>query len=83
MEDQIPQIAIDSIAQHINERNNKQYNIPIIGIDSNPETPQIFEIIAFDEIDNTDIKFYAIDGSNNSHTFYNGVSISLYRGGYV
>ncbi len=83
MEDIIPQNAIDSIAQHINQRTNKQYSIPIVGDISNPETPQIFEIIPFDQIDKADLKFYAIDGSSNSHSFYNGVSIGLYRGGYV
>jgi len=83
MEDRIPQSAIDSIAQHINQRNNKQYNIPVVGNTSNPETPQIFEIIPFGQIDETDSNFYAIDGSSNSHSFYNGVSIGIYRGGYV
>ena len=79
----IPQSAIDSIAQHINQRNNKQYNIPIVGTTSNSETPQIFEIMPFEQIDNTDLQFYAVDGSSNSHSFYNGVSIGLYRGGYI
>ena len=83
MEDRIPQSAIDSIAQHINQRNNKQYNIPVVGNTSNPETPQIFEIIPFGQIDETDLNFYAVDGSSNSHSFYNGVSIGIYRGGYV
>lgn len=83
MEERIPQAAIDSIAGHINQRNNKQYNIPIIGTSSNPETPQIFEILPFDQIDNSNIRVYAIDGSKNSHSFYNGVSIGIYRGGYV
>ena len=83
MEDIIPQSAIDSVAQHINQRTNKQYSIPTVGNPSNSETPQIFEIISFNEIDKTDTKFYAIDGSNNSHSFYNGVSIGLYRAGYV
>jgi len=83
MEDIIPQTAIDSVAQHINQRTNKQYNIPTVGDASNPETPQIFEIVPFDEIDKTDSKFYAVDGSSNSHSFYNGVSIGLYRAGYV
>lgn len=83
MEDLIPQDAIDSVAQHINQRNNKQYNIPIVEDNSNPETPQTFEIIPFDQIDDTDSKFYAIDGSNNNHSFYNGVTIGLYRGGYI
>lgn len=83
MEDLIPQDAIDSVAQHINQRNNKQYNIPTVGNNSNPETPQIFEIVPFGQIDESDSKFYAIDGSNNNHSFYNGVTIGLYRGGYV
>jgi len=83
MEDLIPQEAIDSVAQHINQRTNKQYNIPVVGDVSNSETPQIFEIIPFAQIDKTNLKFYAVDGSNNSHSFYNGVTIGLYRGGYV
>lgn len=83
MQDLIPQSAIDSIAQHINQRSNTQYNIPIVGSESNIETPQIFEIISFDEIDNTKLRVYAIDGSKNSHSFYNGISIGLYRCGYV
>ncbi|RJQ38743.1 MAG: hypothetical protein C4555_04540 [Dehalococcoidia bacterium] len=83
MEDLIPQSAIDSVAQHINLRTNKQYPIPTVGDESNSETPQIFEIIPFDQIDDTDLKFFAVDGSDNSHSFYNGVTIGLYRGGYV
>ncbi len=83
MEDLIPQAAIDSVAQHINVRNNKQYNIPTVGNDTNIETPQIFEIIPFEQIDKTDLKFFAVDGSYNSHSFYNGVTIGLYRGGYI
>jgi len=83
MEDKIPQSAIDSVAQHINQRNNKQYGIPTVGTPSNIETPQIFEIIPFDDIDKPDKKVYAVDGSKNSHSFYNGVSIGLYRGGYI
>ncbi len=83
MEDKIPQSAIDTIATHINERNNKQYGIPAVGTPSNYETPQIFEIIPFDQIDNADFRVFAIDGSKNSHSFYNGTSIGLYRGGYV
>ena len=83
MEERIPQNAIDAIAKHINQRNNTQYNIPIIGSESNPETPQIFEIMPFSEIDSVNCRWYAIDGSTNSHSFYNGVSIGLYRGGYI
>jgi len=83
MEERIPQSAIDSIAEHINERTNRQYSIPVVGNVSNVETPQIFEIIAFEEIDRGGQRVYAIDGSKNSHSFYNGISIGLYRGGYV
>jgi hypothetical protein len=83
MDDKVPQAAIDSIAQHINQRNNIQYGIPIVGNPSNTETPQIFEIIPFDQIDNSDSRVYAVDGSKNSHSFYNGISIGLYRAGYI
>ena len=83
MEDKIPQSAIDSIAQHINLRNNKQYNFRIVGDISNSENPLYFEILPFEQIDNIDLQFYAVDGSSNSHSFYNGVSIGLYRGGYI
>lgn len=83
MDSKIPQEAIDSIAKHINDRNNKSYSIPTVGNETNVETPQIFEIIPFDEIDSTDLRTFAVDGSKNSHSFYNGVSIGLYRAGYV
>lgn len=83
MDDKISQGAIDAVAQHINQRNNKQYGIPTVGNPSNPETPQIFEIIPFDQIDNSTSRVYAIDGSKNSHSFYNGVAIGLYRAGFV
>ena len=57
---EIPQEAIDAVARHINERDNKPTNIPIITIDGNTETPHYFEILPFDQIDNTDIKFFAV-----------------------
>jgi len=75
--------AIDLVAHHINERCNKNYSIPVIGNSNNPETPQIFEIIPFDEIDKTDRSFYSIDGSYNSQQFYNGISIGIYSAGYI
>lgn len=80
---EIPDSAIELVAKHINTRSNKNYNIPIVGNDENIETPQIFEIIPFDQIDNTDIRFYAIDGSYNSEQFYNGLSIGIYAAGYI
>lgn len=83
MDFRISQKAIDSIAKHITTRNNKSYGIPVVGDQNNLETPQIFEIISFDDIDKIDFKMFAVDGSTNSHSFYNGVSIGLYRGGYV
>jgi len=79
----IPDNAVELVALYINERSNKNYPIPVIGNSNNPETPQIFEIIPFDEIDKTDRSFYAIDGSYNSQQFYNGVSIGIYNAGYI
>lgn len=79
----IPDNAVDLVAHHINERSNKNYSIPVIGTSNNPATPQIFEIIPFDKIDETDSSFYAIDGSYNSQQFYNGVSIGIYNAGYI
>ena len=75
--------VVESVAHYINERSNKNYPIPVIGNSNNPETPQIFEIIPFDKIDETDRSFYAIDGSYNSQQFYNGVSIGIYSAGYI
>lgn len=80
---EIPDSAIEIVARQINIRNNKNYNIPIVGNEENIETPQIFEIIPFDQIDNSDRRFYAIDGSYNSEEFYNGLSIGIYTAGYV
>ena len=80
---EIPDSAINAIARHINERSNKEFYIPVIGNESNLETPQVFEIIPFDRIDNSQRRFYAIDGSYNSEQFYNGLSVGIYAGGYV
>ena len=59
------------------------YGIPIIGHEENIETPQIFEIMPFDQIDDSDRRFYAIDGSYNSEQFYNGLSVAIYTAGYI
>lgn len=80
---EIPDSAIESVAKHINTRSNKSYGIPVIGHEENIETPQIFEIIPFDQIDNSDRNFYAIDGSYNSEQFYNGLCIAIYAAGYI
>ncbi len=83
MRKDIPDSAIDAVAEHINARSNKNHGIISVGNPSNIETPQIFEILPFGEIDNTERRFYAIDGSYNSEEFYNGLAIAMYAGGYV
>lgn len=80
---EIPDSAINAIARHINERSNKEFHIPVIGNEHNLETPQVFEIIPFDDMDNSQRRFYAIDGSYNSEQFYNGLSVGIYAGGCV
>ena len=82
-EKEIPDGAIELVARHINERNNRPSKIPIITIDGETETPHYFEIIPFEQIDNSKSKFFAIDGSYNSQEFYNGLSIGIYTAGYV
>ncbi len=79
----ITEEVIANVAKHINARSNKDHHIPVIGISDNAETPQIFEIMPFNEIDNSDINFFAVDGSYNSQSFYNGVSIGIYGAGYL
>ncbi len=81
--DLIPEDAIHKVAQYINKKNNKSYNIPVVGNPDNVETPQIFEIIPFREIDASESKFYAIDGSYNSQQFYNGLAVGIYNAGYI
>lgn len=80
---EIPDSVIEAVAKHINKRSNTNYGIPIVGNEDNIETPQVFEIMRFDQIDNTDRRFYAIDGSYNSEQFYNGLAIGIYSAGYV
>jgi hypothetical protein len=80
---EIPDSAIEAVAQHINSRSSKNYGIAPVGIEANIETPQIFEILPFGEIDNSDKRFYAIDGSYNSEEFYNGLAIAMYAAGYI
>lgn len=80
---EIPDSAIEAVAQHINNRSNKNYGINPISNEGNVETPQIFEILPFDQIDNADRRFYAIDGSYNTEQFYNGLAIAVYTAGYV
>lgn len=79
----IPEETIKTVTDHINCSNNKNYSIPIIGNPENVETPQVFEIIPFNEIDNSESNFFAIDGSYNLAQFYNGLAIGLYTAGYI
>ena len=79
----IPDNVINGVAAEIHSKMNKDYKIPIVGVPENLETPQIFEIMPFDQIDAPTVGFFAIDGSRNSHTFYNGVSLCFYQAGYV
>ena len=80
---EIPDSVITATDSQIHTKTNKDYKIPVVGVAENIETPQIFEIMPFSEIDQQDSRFYAIDGSKNSHTFYNGVSLCFYQAGYV
>ncbi len=80
---EIPDSAIEIVAEHINSRSNKNYGINSVGDEANIEKPQIFEILPFNEIDKTERRFYAIDGSYNSEEFYNGLAIAIYAAGYI
>ena len=80
---EIPAEAIDKVADEIRRRTSKDHKIPVVGTSDNVETPQIFEILPFDRIDTLPNKFFAVDGSHNFHTFYNGLTVALYRAGYV
>lgn len=80
---EIPDSAIEAVARHINSRSNQNYGVNPVGTEGNIETPQIFEIFPFDELDDTDRRFYAIDGSYNSQEFYNGLAIAIYAAGYI
>jgi hypothetical protein len=79
----IPDDVIKGVAAQIHTRTNRDYHIPVVGVPGNLETPQIFEIMPFNQIDSRNARFYAVDGSYNSHSFYNGVSLCFYQAGYV
>ena len=83
MKPTVPDSAIAVVAEYINKRHNTDHKISIVGTPDNIETPQIFEIVPFDQIDNAPQRFYAVDGSYNSAEFYNGLSIGVYTAGYV
>jgi hypothetical protein len=79
----IPDDVIAGVAAQIHTRTNRDYHIPVVGVPTNLETPQIFEIMPFDEIDSRCSRFFAVDGSRNNHTFYNGIKLCFYQAGYV
>jgi len=80
---EIPESVISATASQIHNKTNKDYKIPVVGVPGNLETPQVFEIMPFDQIDEQKARFYAVDGSRNSHSFYNGISLCFYQAGYV
>ena len=79
----IPDNVIDGVASEIHRKTTTDYHIPVVGVPENLETPQVFEIMPFDQIDSQGHRFYAIDGSHISHSFYNGISLCFYQAGYV
>jgi hypothetical protein len=79
----IPDDVIKDVAAQIHTKTTTDYHIPVVGSPDNLETPQIFEIMPFDKIDLEPARFYAIDGSRNGHTFYNGISLYFYQAAYV
>lgn len=79
----IPEDVINGVAAEIHSKTSKDYKIPVVGVPDNLETPQVFEIMPFDTIDKPTFRIYAIDGSRNSHTLYNGISLCFYQAGFV
>lgn len=57
--------------------------MPIITVEDNTTSPHYYEIIPFNEIDKSDKKYFAVDGSYNSQEFHNGIYIGLYTAGYI
>lgn len=56
---EIPETVINATALQIHSKTNKDYKIPVVGVPENLETPQIFEIMPFEQIDKHDFMFYA------------------------
>lgn len=71
------------IAGSINARVNKSSTVQTNQVEGDSRSPNYFEIIPFDKIDESDTKFFAIDGSYVSQDFQNGVGVSIYSAGYV
>ncbi len=81
---EIPEEAIVEVANSINSKINKTPNLSSpLSVKDDSRTPQYFEIIPFEEIDNSERNFFAIDGSYNFQEFYNGVCIGIYTAGYI
>lgn len=80
---EISENTIDAIAEHINKRVSQQARISVVSDESSTTSPQYFEIVPFDQIDHSESKVFAIDGSYNSQEFYNGISVGLYTAGYI
>lgn len=81
---EIPEQAIVDLAAEINSKINKTPHLssPLTVVDDT-RTPQYFEILPFEQIDESDRTFFAIDGSSNQQEFYNGVCIGIYSAGYI
>jgi hypothetical protein len=62
MQFSIPDNVIDGVASEIHRKTSTDYHISVVGTPGNIETPQVFEIMPFDQIDKG-TRFYAIDGS--------------------
>lgn len=81
---EIPEDAIVEVANSINSKVNKTPSLSSpVSVKDDCRTPQYFEIIPFNEIDNSERNFFSIDGSYNFQEFYNGVCIGVYTAGYI
>lgn len=81
---EIPEKAITDLAAAINSKINKTPHLSSpVTVADDIRTPQYFEILPFERIDESDRTFFAIDGSSNQQEFYNGVCIGMYAAGYI
>lgn len=80
---EISEDTIDAIAQHIHNRVRQTPKVSVISDENSTTSPQYFEIVPFNQIDEAENKVFAIDGSYNSQEFYNGISVGLYTAGYI
>lgn len=80
---EISEDTIFEIAEYINNRVTQTPKVSVTSDENCTTSPQYFEIVSFDKIDQSENKFFAIDGSYNSQEFYNGISVGLYTAGYI